>query len=151
MDAENVGGRGQEPRLILIASTEGDVIVRVFSGAFVPIGAHALANRIFRRIQPALQNNITNSIAAIIRLTASVISALHSSPEVQVDGAFTGAVRIDHHKPQRVRLERHCLPRHARLPSGIVSNLNRYHVGAGHLRHDPPLVGIFPTKAGAGR
>ena len=41
---QNVGGRGQKFRLILIPSSKGNVIVRVFPGALVPIGAHALAD-----------------------------------------------------------------------------------------------------------
>jgi hypothetical protein len=43
---DDVECSGQESGFILIASAEGDVIVSVFAGAFVPIGAHALADRV---------------------------------------------------------------------------------------------------------
>jgi hypothetical protein len=39
--AENVGGGGEELGFVLIAAAESDIVVGVFEGAGVPIGAHA--------------------------------------------------------------------------------------------------------------
>ena len=41
--ANDIGGSGEEFGVILIATSEGDVVVGVFPGALVPVGAHALA------------------------------------------------------------------------------------------------------------
>jgi hypothetical protein len=40
--AEYVGGGGEELGIVLIAAAEGDVVMRVFEGALVPVVAHAV-------------------------------------------------------------------------------------------------------------
>ncbi len=45
---QNICGRGVEAFFVLIAASEGDIVMRVFPGALVPIGAHPVANGVFR-------------------------------------------------------------------------------------------------------
>jgi hypothetical protein len=41
--ADEVGRGGEEFGVVLVSAAEGDVVVRVFACAIVPIGPHALA------------------------------------------------------------------------------------------------------------
>jgi hypothetical protein len=52
--ADDVGGRREEFAVVLVAAAEGHVVICVFAGALVPVGAHAVADGlVWRSVQGA--------------------------------------------------------------------------------------------------
>ena len=52
--ANNIGGGGEELAVVLFAAAKSDVVVRVFAGALVPLGAHAVVNGLSAEIDSTL-------------------------------------------------------------------------------------------------